>query len=70
MKKNMGMIDRRVRMFVIAPLLVIVSLVIGISSVGGIILLVLAAVMVGTSAVGSCPLYLPAGIDTRTSDDK
>ena len=64
MKKNMGGMDRRLRGFILAPVLVLVAWAIGFGTVGGIIALVLAAVMAGTAAVGSCPLYLPFHVDT------
>ncbi|HQX76335.1 MAG TPA: DUF2892 domain-containing protein [Thermoflexales bacterium] len=64
MKKNMGTIDRVVR--------VVVALVVGYlilsSSITGalaIILGVLAVVFLATSAMGSCPLYIPLKLDTR-----
>jgi hypothetical protein len=69
MKKNMGKIDRRIRAFVIAPLLVVVALFVGAGSVGGVILLVLALVMLATSAARSCPLYLPMGVDTHVEGE-
>lgn len=65
MKRNMGNIDRAVRAFVVAPVLVIVALAgFGAGTVGGVIALVLAAVMLATAAAGSCPLYAPFGINT------
>lgn len=64
MKKNMGNLDRVIR--------VIVALVVGylifsgsISGVMAIILGVLAVVFVATSVMGTCPLYMPLNIDTR-----
>ena len=69
MKKNMGKIDRRIRAFLIAPLLVVLALFVGVGSVGGVILLVLALVMLATSAAGSCPLYLPMGVDTHVEGE-
>ena len=64
MKHNMGKTDRMIRTFLIAPLAVVVALIVGAGSVGGIILLALAAIMVGTSAVGFCPLYPLLGVNT------
>ncbi len=64
MPHNMGNADRAVRAFLVAPLLVVLGLVVGASSVLGIVCFVLAAVMVLTSAVGFCPLYAPLGIST------
>ena len=69
MKKNMGKIDRRIRAFLIAPLLVVLALFVVVGSVGGVILLVLALVMLATSAAGLCPLYLPMGVDTHVEGE-
>ena len=63
MKKNMGSIDRTVR--------IIIALVIGIlfyttviSGTLGYILLALGAIFLLTSIISTCPLYLPFGIST------
>ena len=65
MKRNMGTTDRWLRGLVATPVLVVLALVVGASSVLGIVLLVLAAVMVATAVVGFCPLYLPVHFDTH-----
>lgn len=64
MKKNMGTIDKVIR--------VIVAIVIGvlyftgqITGTAAIILGVLAVVFLLTSLVGTCPLYLPVGLSTK-----
>lgn len=67
MRLNMGTLDRRLRSFVMAPVLVVVGLLVGPAGVVSIVLYVLAAVMVATSLVGSCPLYMPFGIKTFTN---
>lgn len=64
MKVNMGPLDRKVRAFVVAPLLIVLAIVVGAGSVGGIILFALAAIMLATAAMSSCPLYLPFGLNT------
>ena len=63
MKKNMGTIDKVIR--------IIIALVVGglyfsgiLKGTLGIVLLVLAVVFVLTSLVGFCPLYAPFGIST------
>jgi hypothetical protein len=56
---NMGKTDRMIRAFVVAPLLVIIGLLVGPTTVLAIVFYVLAAVMLGTSAIGYCPLYAP-----------
>lgn len=64
MKKNMGTIDRVIRI-IVAAVFAILYFTGTVSGTPGIILLVLAAVFVLTSAIGNCPLYLPLGIKTR-----
>ncbi|HET6452619.1 MAG TPA: DUF2892 domain-containing protein [Spirochaetia bacterium] len=64
MKANMGILDRVVRVGLVA--LVAVLFFTGqLSPVAAIILGVLAVVFLATSAVGVCPLYLPLRISTR-----
>lgn len=63
MKKNMGNIDRTIR--VIVAVLIAALYFTGIlTGTIGIVLLVLAGVFVLTSLVGFCPLYTLVGIDT------
>ena len=66
MKRNMGLLDRRLRAFVVAPIAIVVAVVIGVGSVAGIVLLVVAAIMLATAAIGFCPLYKPFKIDTHS----
>lgn len=63
MKKNMGSIDKIIR--------IIVALIFGalyftgtVTGILGYVLLALGGVFILTSAVSSCPLYLPFGINT------
>jgi hypothetical protein len=63
MKKNMGTMDRIIRILV-AVVIAILYFTNVITGTLGIVLLVLAAVFVLTSLVGFCPLYLPLGIKT------
>jgi len=66
MKHNMGSVDRLFRAFVVAPVLIVLSVVVfGVGSVLGIVALVFAGVMLLTSAVGFCPAYTPFGLSTR-----
>lgn len=61
---NIGSMDRKIRAFVIAPLLVILAIVLHSTVWLMVVLLVLAAVMLVTSAVKICPLYLPFKLST------
>jgi fatty acid desaturase len=64
MKKNMGTIDRALR--VVAALAVGVLWYLGvISGTVAIVLGVLAVVFVLTSLISFCPLYLPFGLSTH-----
>ncbi|WP_372906621.1 DUF2892 domain-containing protein [Rhodohalobacter sp.] len=64
MKKNMGNIDRGLRV-VIALVVAILYFTGLISGTAAIILGILAAVFILTSLVGTCPLYLPFGLSTK-----
>jgi len=61
---NMGSADRKLRAFVVAPVLVVAGLLAGPAGWLAIVLYVLAAVMAGTAAVGFCPLYALFGVRT------
>ena len=63
MKKNMGTIDKAIRIL-IAIVIAVLFYTGVITGVLGIVLLVLAAVFVLTSLISFCPLYLPFGINT------
>jgi hypothetical protein len=63
MKKNMGTIDKAIRI-VVAVVIAVLFYTGVISGAVGIVLLVLAAVFVVVSVFSFCPLYLPFGINT------
>jgi hypothetical protein len=63
MKKNMGNVDRTLRVLVAIAIAVLYFTNV-ISGTLGLILLILAVVFVLTSLVSFCPLYLPFGIKT------
>ena len=63
MKKNMGSIDRIIRILIAA----VVAVLYFTGTIGGtlaIVLGVLAIIFVATSLVSFCPLYLPFGLST------
>ena len=64
MKKNMGLIDKVIRIL-IAVVIAILFFTHVISGLLGIILLILAVIFVLTSFLSFCPLYLPFGINTK-----
>ena len=64
MKINMGSADRKLRAFVVAPVLIVAGLLVGPAGWLAIVLYALAGVMLATSAVRSCPLYMPFGLRT------
>ena len=63
MKKNVGGVDRIIRL-VLAGLFVVLYFMDVATGTFGIVLLVLAGILVLTSLVGTCGLYLPFGIST------
>ncbi|MCA6435186.1 MAG: DUF2892 domain-containing protein [Bacteroidetes bacterium] len=67
MKKNMGNIDKIIRILV-AIVIAILFFTNVISGTLGIILLVLAGVFVLTSLISFCPLYTLVGINTCPKD--
>jgi hypothetical protein len=67
MKKNMGTIDKLVRVL-IAAVVVILYFTNVISGTLAIILLILAGVFVLTSLLGFCPLYIPFGLNSNKKE--
>jgi len=63
MKKNMGHIDRIIRV-IIAVVFAALYFSGSITGTLGLVLVALSVVLVATSLVGSCPLYFPFGIST------
>ncbi|MEI6593923.1 MAG: DUF2892 domain-containing protein [Bacteroidota bacterium] len=63
MKKNMGTIDRVIRILV-AVVIIALYFMGQITGIAAIILLVFAVVFILTSFMSFCPLYLPFGINT------
>lgn len=68
MKKNVGTIDKIIRI-AIAAIIAILFLTHVISGTFGIVLLILSAILVITSFVGICPLYMPLGLSTKRKDN-
>lgn len=70
MKKNMGKLDKIIRIL-LAGLFLFLYVSGTVSGTLGIVLLILAAVFLLTSLISFCPLYLPFGINTcRAKDNK
>ena len=67
MKKNMGTIDKVIRVLVAVIILVLYFTHV-ISGTLAVILLILAAVFVVTSLLGLCPLYLLFGLSTSKKE--
>jgi len=63
MKKNMGTIDKIIRVL-IAVVIAILFFTKVITGALGMVLLALAIIFVLTSLISFCPLYLPFGINT------
>jgi len=64
MKKNMGTIDRIIRV-IIAAVIAVLFFTNQITGTLGIIFIILAAVFLLTSFISFCPLYLPLGLRTN-----
>jgi len=64
MKKNMGNLDKVIRVLA-AILIIVLYLTNEISGTVAIVLLGLASVFILTSFISFCPLYLPFGFSTR-----
>lgn len=63
MKKNMGTIDRILRV-IVAVVIAALYFANVISGTVAIVLLALAAIFILTSLISFCPLYLPLGLST------
>ena len=66
MKKNIGNLDKVIRVLV-AILIFVLYLTNEISGTAAIVLLSLAGVFILTSFISICPLYLPFGISTKNT---
>jgi hypothetical protein len=66
MKKNMGTIDRIIRV-IIAAVIAVLFFTNQITGTLGIILIILGALFLLTSFISFCPLYLPLGLRTNKS---
>ena len=64
MKKNMGTIDKVIRILV-AVIIAVLYYTNQISGTTAIVLLVLAGIFIVTSFMSFCPLYYPLGISTK-----
>lgn len=64
MKKNMGTVDKTVRILT-AVLIIALYFTNIISGTLAIVLLIVAGAFIATSFISFCPLYLPLGISTR-----
>jgi len=64
MKKNMGTVDRTIRLIIVA---IIAALYFGgqISGTVAIVLGIVAVAFLVTSLLGWCPVYIPFGISTQ-----
>ncbi|WP_396169147.1 DUF2892 domain-containing protein [Flavobacterium sp.] len=69
MKKNMGSVDKKIRL-IVAAIFIALNLSGVVYGTLGIVLLALAGVFALTSLIGFCPLYLPFGISTTPKEKK
>ena len=59
-------LDRGARAFIVAPAAIVVALILGAGTVGGVIFFVVAGIMLTTAAIGFCPAYTLVGISTES----
>jgi len=64
MKKNMGMVDKIIRL-VVAAIFVVLFFLKVVTGVWGIVMLIIALMFVVTSIISICPLYVPFGLKTN-----
>lgn len=64
MKKNMAIVDRIVRVLIVA-LVAVLYFTHQLSAAAAVILGILSVVFLVTSLVGTCPLYMLLGISTK-----
>ncbi|MDR7522962.1 MAG: DUF2892 domain-containing protein [Armatimonadota bacterium] len=64
LSKNMGTLDRIIRL-VVAAVIAVLYFTGNLSGLAAIILGILAVAFIVTSVVGFCPTYLPFGLSTR-----
>jgi hypothetical protein len=64
MKKNMGNVDKTIRLLV-ALVIVVLTFTKVITGTWAVVLLIVAAIFVITSLIGFCLIYLPFGINTN-----
>ncbi len=69
MKKNMGTLDRLIRL-IVALAIVVLLVTKTLAGTLAIILGILAVVFLLTSAIAFCPLYVPFRISTRGKKEK
>lgn len=67
MSTNESTLDRIIR-GVVGAIALIIAVVVGMGSVGGILLVVVGGILVVTAAVGFCPLYRILGLSTARAD--
>ena len=68
MKKNMGGVDKIIRLL-IAALIIVLFFMDVLTGIPGIVFLVIAGIFIITSLFGVCPLYLPFGLSTRPKQE-
>ena len=69
MKKNMGRLDRTIRL-VLALFFIFLVIARTVEGTVAIVLIILAAILVLTTLLGFCPLYGPLGASTKRNEKK
>lgn len=65
MIRNMGTLDRGLRLAVVVSAAIVIAFVLGAGTLAGVILFAMAAIMLATATTGFCPTYVLVGISTH-----
>jgi Inner membrane protein YgaP-like, transmembrane domain len=66
MIRNMGAVDRVLRVFVVAPVAIVLAFLVGAGTIAGVVLFVIAGIMLASGTTGFCPTYILLGISTHS----
>jgi uncharacterized membrane protein len=67
MSTNESTLDRIIR-GIVGAIALVLAVVVGVGSVGGILMIVVGGILVVTAAVGFCPLYRILGLSTAKAN--
>jgi Inner membrane protein YgaP-like, transmembrane domain len=65
MIRNMGALDRGLRVFVVAPVAIVLAFLLGAGTTAGVVLFVVAGIMLVSGTTAFCPTYVLLGVSTH-----